>query len=142
MLKTVLILAAMGVSSLAFATDTYYKPITPTYTAPVYTAPTYTVPTYTAPKTTYDWQTGNSYTTTVNGTNTTVRGFNTNTGSTWNSTIDANGNQRGTDSRGNVWQHNKATKTYINSNGRVCVGEGAARICTGGQRKQMLRFKH
>lgn len=143
MIRPALLLAALSASSLALATDTYYKPVTPTYTAPVYSVPTYTVPTYTAPtytapKTTYDWQTGNSYTTTVNGANTTVRGFNTNTGSTWNSTIDASGNQRGTDSRGNVWQYNKATKTYINSNGRVCVGEGAARVCTGGQKPKIL----
>lgn len=133
MLKTALVLAAMGVSSLAFATDTYYKPITPTYTAPVYTAPTYTAPTYTAPTTSFNATTGSTYSTTTRANGSThVIGTNANTGSTWNTTIDASGNQRGIDAKGNVWQHNKATKTYINSNGRVCVGEGAARVCTGG----------
>lgn len=132
MLKTALVLAALSVSSFAIATDTDYEPITPAYTVPTYTTPTYTDPAYTAPKTTYDWQTGNSYTTTTTGSDTHVRGLNTNTGSTWNTTIDSSGNQRGVDAKGNVWQQNKATGTYINSNGKVCTGKGAARVCTGG----------
>ena len=40
---------------------------------------------------------------------TNVRGFNDRTGSQWNSTIQPNGDQRGTDSRGNMWNDNKGT---------------------------------
>lgn len=89
-------------------------------------------PYYTTPKTTYDWSTNSSYTTTYGYDGAaTVSGSNINTGATWNTTIDKQGNQRGTDADGNLWQYNKATGSYINSNGKVCIGKGATRVCTG-----------
>ena len=83
--------------------------------------------------TTYDYNSGNSYTTSQGfGGNTIINGFNSRTGSSWNTTIDANGNQRGMDSKGNTWNYNSTTGTYFNSNGKICTGKGASRICTGG----------
>ena len=62
--------------------------------------------------------------------NTHVQGHNLNTGSTWNQTIDRQGNQRGMDSRGNPWSYDSNTKTYMNyGTGRTCIGTGYARTC-------------
>lgn len=98
-----------------------------------YRAPSYSAPTYQAPRTTttYDWQSGNRYTTTTRpGGGATVNGYNMNTGSMWNAQIDQRGNQQGTDANGNIWNYNAGTKTYYNyGTGKMCTGEGYARIC-------------
>jgi hypothetical protein len=60
---------------------------------------------------------------------TNVGGFNPSSGSQWNTTIQPNGDQRGMNSKGNLWQYNQSTGSYLNSNGTVCVGKGAARVC-------------
>jgi len=79
---------------------------------------------------TYDWRSGNSYQWNHNGDGSTnVRGFNMNTGSQWNTTIQPNGNMRGSDSGGNFWNYNSTTGTYWNSNGTMCTGKGALRTC-------------
>lgn len=77
----------------------------------------------------YDWKTGNSYNTYKSGDTTYVQGYNTNTGSSWNSKIDSSGNQSGTDSEGNYWQYNSGSKVYTNSNGTICTGSGYSRVC-------------
>jgi hypothetical protein len=79
---------------------------------------------------TYDAQSGNRYNWNRNfDGSTNVRGFNTNTGSMWNTTIQPNGDQRGLDSQGNSWQYNNRSGTYLNTDGTMCVGKGLARIC-------------
>lgn len=73
--------------------------------------------------TTYDWRTGNTYnwSTDYSG-NTRVRGYNLNTGSTWNQTIKPNGDQNGFDSQGNYWNYNARSKSYYNyGTGKSCV---------------------
>lgn len=81
-------------------------------------------------RTHYDWRTGNSYRTTPNyDGSSTVRGFNTQTGSTWNTRVQPNGNMRGTDSRGNQWNYNARSGSYVNSNGTTCFGKGYGRVC-------------
>ncbi|MDP1873682.1 hypothetical protein [Phenylobacterium sp.] len=85
---------------------------------------------YRAPQTTYDYQSGNVYRTTPSyGGSTTVRGSNLNTGSTWTTRVDPNGNMRGTDASGNLWQYNSQTGSYISSDGTTCIGKGYARVC-------------
>ncbi len=81
--------------------------------------------------TTYDWRNNRSYTTTTNPNGgATVRGTNYQNGSQWRTTIDPNGQQRGTDASGNTWQYNPQTKTYLNhGTGQVCTGSGYARTC-------------
>lgn len=70
----------------------------------------------------YDWQSGNStYTTPTYNGGARVQGFNSRTGNNWNTNIDRRGNMQGFDSRGNSWNYNRSTKTYMNSNGKVCV---------------------
>jgi hypothetical protein len=110
---------AAAVTTAASAQYQSYKPYQP--------------PTYQAPKTTntFDWQSGNSYTTTTkpNG-GADVRGMNLNNGSMWNTQIDPKGNQRGTDADGNLWTYDARSKTYMNlSTGKMCMGEGMGRIC-------------
>jgi hypothetical protein len=79
---------------------------------------------------TYDWRTGNSYNWNRNfDGSTNVNGFNTGTGSTWNTTIQPNGDMRGTDSRGNLWNYNSGTGTYLNTDGTICTGRGYAQVC-------------
>ena len=99
----------------------------------IYETPSYQPPSYSPPssRTTYDWQSGNTYTTRkrYNG-DTDVNGVNLNTGSTWNTTIKPNGSMNGTDSKMNPWTYDSRTKTYMNyGTGQMCVGEGAARTC-------------
>lgn len=79
----------------------------------------------------YDYKTGNSYSTYTDSVgNTYVRGFNTKTGSTWNTTIENDGDMRGTDSGGNYWNYNRGSKTYMNyGTGKTCYGSGAYRTC-------------
>jgi hypothetical protein len=78
---------------------------------------------------TYDYKSGNSYSTTQSGSETQVRGYNSSTGESWNTRIDKNGNQHGSDAQGNYWNYNNSTGTYYNSNGKTCYGKGAARTC-------------
>lgn len=111
---------------------------TPTYSPPSsWSAPSLpalpTLPTVTTPRsrTTYDWQSGNTYTTRkrYNG-DTNVDGFNALTGSAWNTTVKPNGSMNGTDSDFNPWSYDSRTGTYINyGTGKMCVGEGYARVC-------------
>ena len=78
----------------------------------------------------YDWRTGNSYNIRRDSLgNTHIRGFNTRTGSMWNQSIDSQGNQRGMDSKGNMWNYNRRSGTYWNTDGTFCTGKGAYRIC-------------
>src|SRR5262245_53803162 len=79
---------------------------------------------------TYDMQTGNQYNwnRTPDG-STFVHGSNLGTGSQWNTTIQPNGDMRETDKRGNLWNYNQSTGTYMNTNGRFCTGHGLARVC-------------
>ena len=83
------------------------------------------------PQTTYDWQSGNSYTVTPQyGGGARVQGYNFGNGSMWNQTIQPNGNMQGTDAQGNFWTYNEGSKTYMNfGTGKMCVGEGMGRIC-------------
>ena len=78
----------------------------------------------------YDWQSGNSYSTTHNydGSHT-VHGTNLNTGSSWTTTISPNGDMRGIDSNLNSWSYDSGTGAYQNSNGHGCIGTGYARSC-------------
>ena len=121
MRQLVLALLLAGVATTASAQYSTYRPSP--YPAPTYQAPRTT--------TTYDWQSGNTYTTTTRpGGGATINGFNANTGSTWNTQIDQRGNQQGMDSSGNVWNYNAQTKTYMNfGTGKMCTGEGYARMC-------------
>jgi hypothetical protein len=61
--------------------------------------------------------------------NSTVNGYNYNNGISWTNRTDSRGNQSGIDSRGNSWNYNAASGFYSNSNGKVCSGRGAARVC-------------
>ena len=82
----------------------------------------------------YDWQSGNSYNTYQSGDSTYLNGFNTNTGTSWNTKYESDGDSSGTDSDGNMWNYNLAAHTYQNyGTGQICVGDGAARTCFGGQ---------
>jgi hypothetical protein len=121
----------------------------PLYTAPIYTPPPppiytpyrYTPPSYSAPSyesnsgSTYDAKSGNRYSWYQDSLGTThVRGSNLNTGSMWRSTIEKDGDQRGTDSNGNMWRYNPDTGRYINyGTGEMCFGRGTLRTCTGGK---------
>jgi|GEM_PF-4423231 len=64
---------------------------------------------------TYDWQSGNSYSwsTDASGT-TTVDGYNLDTGSTWQTNIESDGDMSGYDSDSNYWEYDKSTGTYYN----------------------------
>jgi hypothetical protein len=76
-----------------------------------------------------DYATGNCYqTNNFNGT-TRVYGNNMQNGTNWNTTIQQNGNMRGTDSDGNMWNYNAQSKIYSSSDGTTCYGEGASRNC-------------
>lgn len=80
----------------------------------------------------YNPYTGNTYTVTPNGGGgATVQGFNTNTGSNWNTTIQSNGNMNGVDAKGNMWDYNRQTGTYMNyGTGTICTGSGYTRTCS------------
>lgn len=87
---------------------------------------------HTQPQTTrsYDWQSGNSYTThrQYDG-SARINGMNTNTGSTWSTTVKPNGDMNGVDANGNYWNYNARSKSYYNSDGTTCYGEGENRTC-------------
>jgi hypothetical protein len=78
----------------------------------------------------YNYSNGNSYNYGTYGGTTFINGYNFNNGRTWQQRIDQNGNQSGTDSRGNYWQYNSNTGSYYNSNGTYCYGTGAYRSCS------------
>jgi hypothetical protein len=80
---------------------------------------------------TYDWQSGNSYNwDTDDFGNTHVYGMNPNTGSTWNTTIDPQGNMQGFDAQMNPWSYDSGTGTYFNfGTGRMCIGQRPIRSC-------------
>lgn len=80
---------------------------------------------------TYDPSTGNEYHTSpgYNG-STEVDGYNYNTGSTWNTTIERDGDMNGVDSDGNHWDYDSGTETYYNyGTGKTCTGSGDLRTC-------------
>lgn len=85
-------------------------------------------------KRTYDYRSGNVYNTEQNSDGSTdVRGYNLNTGSSWKTTIESDGDQRGYDSDGNYWKYNNSTGSYTNfGTGEFCTGRGAYRSCSGG----------
>jgi hypothetical protein len=109
-------------------------PPVPTYQPPTYRRYVPPAPIYTPPSsgTSYDWQSGNVYRWRKPGDGTTrVDGSNLNTGSMWNTTIKPNGSMSGTDSNFNMWNYDAGSKTYMNyGTGKMCVGEGYARVCT------------
>lgn len=82
-------------------------------------------------KSTYDYKSGNSYTTRKDSLgNTNVDGYNLETGSSWNTQIKKNGDMKGTDKNGNHWNYNKSSKTYYNyGTGTMCTGEGESKVC-------------
>lgn len=89
------------------------------------------LPTAAGAQSTYDWQSGNQYHSNQNfDGSTTIRGFNYNTGSSWNTTVEPDGDMRGTDSQGNMWQYDDSTGFYQNyGTGTTCTGKGAFRTC-------------
>lgn len=109
----------------------------PAYTPPAYTPPVYvpSAPVYRAPSfdsgSTYDWSSGNIYNWRSTPSGTHVDGMNMNTGSMWQTDIRKNGSMSGWDSNMNPWTYDAGTKTYMNlGTGKLCVGEGLARICS------------
>lgn len=108
-----LILALLAGNALAWDNPYEYKPRMPRSSS------------------SYDATTGNLYNTHrhADGSSDTY-GINAETGSQWNSHTDRRGNSRGTDSDGNMWQHNQDTNTYYNyGTGKMCTGSGYARVC-------------
>lgn len=78
----------------------------------------------------YDARTGSSYNTTHDADGSAhVQGYNSHTGSTWSQTVEPNGDQSGTDSRGNSWRYNEQSGGYQNSDGHGCAGHGYGRTC-------------
>lgn len=79
----------------------------------------------------YDWRSGNRYSwDTDSSGETRVRGSNSRTGSRWNTTIDPDGDMKGSDSDGNRWRYNSNTGSYYNyGTGQSCRGSGRARTC-------------
>lgn len=79
----------------------------------------------------YDYKTGNSYNVSRGLGTTTVRGYNTRTGSTWTTTYkEDSGRYRGRDSKGNYFNGNNDTGYYYNmGTGKTCYGKGSARTC-------------
>lgn len=81
---------------------------------------------------TYDYRSGNSYNYyTSPGGQTTVRGSNLRTGSSWNTTIQRNGNMSGYDAGNNYWSYNARTGSYYNS-GTIGGGGSIGNNCTIG----------
>jgi len=63
---------------------------------------------------TYDYETGNEYSTKHDGSNTYVDGYNSETGRNWGTTIKSDGNMNGFDGDGNYWDYSKGSDTYYN----------------------------
>ena len=78
----------------------------------------------------FDYSSGNSYTVCQNQNNTTIRGYNSQTGSMWSQNQNSNGTYSGTDSNGNYYTGNNKTGSYTNfGTGKTCFGTGALRTC-------------
>jgi hypothetical protein len=78
----------------------------------------------------YDYRTGNAYNTHRDQNGATIRGYNSQTGSTWSQRQNNNGSYSGVDSNGNYYSGNNRTGTYINSGtGKICTGTGYSRVC-------------
>lgn len=82
----------------------------------------------------YDWRTGNRYEIEHHDDafeqDTHVKGYNVQTGSSWETTIDDDGDMRGRDADGNSWRYDEGSSLYQNyGTGKTCVGRGAARSC-------------
>ncbi len=82
----------------------------------------------------YDWRTGNRYEIEHHDDafeqDTHVKGYNLHTGSSWETTIDDDGDMRGRDADGNSWRYDESSSLYQNyGTGKTCVGRGAARSC-------------
>jgi hypothetical protein len=101
-----------------------------------FTAPSYSVPIYERRSgTTTDPQSGNVYNWRKDSRgNTHVDGMNLYNGSMWQTDIKPNGSMTGTDKNFNYWNYDAKSKTYMNlGTGELCIGEGYARVCTGGK---------
>ncbi len=77
----------------------------------------------------YDRKTGNRYNwSTDSQGETTVKGRNTQTGSTWKTVVEQDGDMRGRDADGNSWKYNATTDRYYNSGtGETRTGKGRNR---------------
>lgn len=74
----------------------------------------------------FGYNNGNQY----NSFGSSVNGFNSRTGSTWNTNYGSGGNMNGTDKRGNSWDYNRNTGEYNNyGTGKRCFGKGLNRVC-------------
>jgi len=80
---------------------------------------------------TYDPQSGNTYNWNHDSLgNTNVYGYNPNTTSQWNTTIQPNGDMHGLDSDSDYWTYQRGSDTYMNfGTGKTCV----AGNCFGGE---------
>lgn len=123
-LLSVLIFSSLVIGQ-TYYTDPYAtkKPTTPTTVQPNPYGTTYNTTPSTSIKSTYDWNSGNSYTTIKSGNGTTqTNGYNSTTGSSWQNNYNSNGNMTGQDKKGNTWDYNKSTGVYNN------YGTGEVRI--------------
>jgi hypothetical protein len=82
----------------------------------------------------YDWESGNRYQIEHHNNfieqDTHIKGYNFNTGSQWETTIDRDGDMRGRDADGNSWKYDERSGFYQNyGTGKTCIGKGAARNC-------------
>lgn len=96
-MKTLLLILSLIVPSLAFSENSFYK----------------TIPTNNG--TSSDFKSGNNYrwNTWIDGT-TRINGNNYSNGTSWNTTVERNGNMRGQDSKGNYWSYNDNSGMYLN----------------------------
>ena len=102
-------------------------PLSPSYRR--YQAPA--LPSAPSTQHSYDWRSGNAYTTRRTPAGTTTYGTNSRTGSVWQQTVRPDGSMTGWDSNGNQWQYDARTKTYMNfGTGQICVGERPNRVCS------------
>lgn len=83
---------------------------------------------------TYDWQSGNSYSWyKYSDGSTHISGSNINTGSYWNQDIKPDGSMHGFDKNSNYWTYDAGTGYYSNlGTGETCYGKGEFRQCYGG----------
>lgn len=80
--------------------------------------------------TSYDYQSGNSYTNYADQNGVTTYGNNLNTGDNWRLRQNNDGNYNGTDADGNYFFGNQNTGAYTNlGTGTSCYGTGYARTC-------------
>lgn len=96
-MKTIFLFLSLLIPSLTFAENEFFK------TIPVDSGAS------------YDFKSGNNYRWDTDTTGTTrINGNNYNTGTIWNTTVDKDGSMRGQDSKGNFWNYNERTGTYMN----------------------------